>query len=109
MGAPWSKKPEPGEQERPHWFRVDLSPVMRDEMLKIIARGPRTGTTIALTEALELAERIDTPYTPPVDWTRLEKWAMNGYGLVDQIQDGREPKGEPAPRPQIDPPGGMGT
>lgn len=95
---PFSRKPEPDpEQPRPHYFTVDVSPAMRDEFLKIMARQPKTGTTIALTEALELAERIDLPFTPPVDWDKLERWAQRGYPLMDQIADGYTPKGDPNP------------
>lgn len=77
------------EPERPHWFRVDLSPVMRDRLIKFMGTGGDP-TDKAIIEALELAERIDTPYTPPVDWTALEKRAMLGYSVPDQIWDAKK-------------------
>lgn len=88
--VPFSRKPdEPAEPERPHYYSVDLSPYMRDELLKIVERCPKTGTTKGLTEALELAERIDLPFTPPVDWDKLERMAQRGYAIPDQIYDAK--------------------
>jgi hypothetical protein len=109
--VPWSRRPEPEDAPPEHYWVVDLSGPMRDRMLKVMRSQAKDGVQTAIVEALELAERIDRPFTPPVDWDRLERWAQMGYPLVDQILDGKEPKGEPGPlpKPEIDPPGGMGT
>jgi hypothetical protein len=84
---------------------------MWERLKSVIGKQADDQTNRALREAVELAERVNLPFTPPVDWDRLERWAQIGYPLVDQIQDGKEPKGEPGPlpKPEIDPPGGMGT
>lgn len=81
--------PEPPEPEIPHHFCVDLSPNMHAELVRLVGLAPKTGVTVALKEALELAHRIDLPFTPPVDWTALEKRAMLGYDVVDQIWDAK--------------------
>lgn len=94
--VPHSRKPEPAP-ERPHWFRVDLSEPMRAALLKIMATRSVDSTNRAIIEALELAERIDTPFTPPVDWAAVERLAARGYSLADQAFDGFNGRALPEP------------
>lgn len=107
---PFNWKPEPEGAPVEHYWSVDLTGPMRDRLLKVVKHQATDGITAGILEALELAERVNLPFTPPVDWDRLERWGQMGYPIVDQIVDGKEPKGEPVPRPTIDPPTeGMGA
>jgi hypothetical protein len=78
-----------------HYFRIEVSEYMLTRLKSVMVKQAADQTNKALIEALDLAERVNLPFTPPVDWDRLERWAQRGYDLVSQIEDGKEPQGEP--------------
>jgi hypothetical protein len=86
MGAPWSKKPEPDKGDDPHYFRIEVSPYMWERLKSVIGKQADDQTNRALREAVELAERVNLPFTPPVDWDALERRAHQGYSVADQIR-----------------------
>lgn len=85
---------EPAEPERPHYWRIDASGPMRDRLLSVMRKQAHDPLTASIIETLELAERLDLPFTPPVDWDALERRARDGYDVVDQIWDAKR-KGDP--------------
>lgn len=85
--------PENKEPEQPHYYAVDLSPVMHARLLDVMGKATGDPTNRGIIEALELAERVNLPFTPPVDWDALERKARDGYDVVDQIWDAKR-KGE---------------
>jgi hypothetical protein len=86
----WLGKPEEDETpaEVPHYFRIEVSPYMLTRLKSVMAKQAADQTNKALNEAIELAERVNLPYTPPVDWDALERKAREGYSIADQIFDG---------------------